>query len=153
MYTTPDCSLQDNDSNTDDHLDISHDEDILNFTELSAQLIAAATAADIDDIPSPLAFQGAAPSAHLSITIPPHTSGPSVGPISREKTSIPLKILFKYPSTEDLDSVSRPDYQGMDFFWNGGIENLNREMESYDLLFSGTEITKNNSDIHMPDAT
>jgi len=46
------------------------------------------------------------------------------------KTSIPLKILFKYPTDKDLP----PD--GMNLFWRGGIEDLENKMEAYEILYS-----------------
>ena len=47
-----------------------------------------------------------------------------------EKTSIPLEILFKYPTITDLPL----DESGMNSFWKGGIQNLEKEMEAYELL-------------------
>ena len=49
-----------------------------------------------------------------------------------KKTSIPLKILFKYPTVTDLPL----DESGMNSFWKGGIQNLEKEpeMEAYELL-------------------
>ena len=47
-----------------------------------------------------------------------------------KKTSIPLKILFKYPTATDLPL----DESRMNSFWKGGIQNLEKEMEAYELL-------------------
>ena len=52
--------------------------------------------------------------------------------------SIPLKSLFKYPTERD------PPSNGMNTFWRGGIQNLEKEfkLEAYELLSgSGEEIT------------
>jgi hypothetical protein len=50
-----------------------------------------------------------------------------------KKTSIPLKILFKYPT----DGIDLPlDSDGVDSFWRGGVQNLEKEMEAYELLSS-----------------
>jgi hypothetical protein len=52
--------------------------------------------------------------------------------------SIPLKILFDYPAGTELPS------EGINSFFRGGIENLEKEMEAYDiLLLSG--LTEENS--------
>ena len=44
------------------------------------------------------------------------------------KIAIPLKILFKYSTKSD------PCAEGMNTFWKGGIQNLEKEMEAYKLL-------------------
>jgi hypothetical protein len=47
-----------------------------------------------------------------------------------KKTSIPLKILFKYPTDKDLP------LDGMNSFCRGGIQNLKTKMEAYEILCS-----------------
>ena len=81
---------------------------------------------DDDDLPATVL------APPLTITIPPLAL--SLAPGSHratpvKKTSIPLKILFKYPAATDL-----PDESGMNSFWRGGIQNLENEMEAYELL-------------------
>jgi hypothetical protein len=49
------------------------------------------------------------------------------------KTSIPLRILFKYPTDK------APPSEGMNSFWKGGIQNLENEMEAYDILSTREE--------------
>ena len=91
---------------------------------------------DTDEIPPAVTVQ--APSGPLTITIPPYN--PVTQPAQTtgvKKTCIPLKILFKYPTGTELPS------EGMNSFWRGGIENLEKEMEAYDIL-SG--LTEENSD-------
>jgi hypothetical protein len=50
-----------------------------------------------------------------------------------KRTCIPLKILFDYPTNIDVPS------EGMNTFWRGGIENLDKEMEVYKILNSSEE--------------
>jgi len=50
-----------------------------------------------------------------------------------KRTCIPLEILFNY--TADIDTLSK----GMNSFWRGGIENLEKEMEAYKILDSSEE--------------
>ena len=60
------------------------------------------------------------------ITIPPLNSAtlsPQATPL--KKTCIPLEILFEYPTDTELPS------EGINSFWRGGIENLEREMDAY----------------------
>ena len=52
-----------------------------------------------------------------------------------KKTSIPLKILFKYPPAA-----------GMNSFW-GGIQNSENEMEAYELL----SLSEENADVIEPE--
>jgi len=61
-----------------------------------------------------------------------------------KKTSIPLKILFKYPAATDLplDESVR-----MNSFWRGGIQNLEKEMEAYELL----SLSEENLDVINPE--
>jgi len=68
----------------------------------------------------------------MTITIPPRN--PATHPAPRPvKIAIPLRILFKYPTKSDLPS------EGMNTFWKGGIQNLEKEMEAYELLSSAGE--------------
>jgi len=44
----------------------------------------------------------------------------------------------------------------MDFFWNGEIKNLNKEMEAYNILFSGidsVEVNESNYNVPMADTS
>jgi len=83
-----------------------------------------------------------APSGPLIITIHPLNSAtPSSQATQVKKTCIPLEILFDYPNNTDLPS------EGMNSFWRGGIENLEKEMEVYEILNSSEE----NSDGIQPE--
>jgi hypothetical protein len=125
---------------TPDHpADISNSDD-LDFDQLSEQLIAGAASANVDrdigdnddnlnDKPPP-----------LRITIPPLNSATLSAHDSHRATpvrKIPLKILFKYPAATDL-SLDESE-SGMNSFWRGGIQNLDKEMEAYELLVSLSE--------------
>lgn len=123
--------------------DASDDQDLggpLDFNQLSEQLIAGAASAssdkdvgdayssgdDDDELPSNVV---SAPP--LTITIPPlnlNSATRSALPNTPAIVAIPLKILFKYPADKDLPS------DGMNTFWSGGIQNLERELEAYELL-------------------
>jgi hypothetical protein len=125
-------------ANNQDLGDISSD--LLDFEQLSEQLIAGSASAngdkdvgDADDSDDELPST-VVPAPPLTITIPPLNSAtPSAQYNTRPvNVSIPLKILFKYPlpveTNEDLPS------DGMNTFWRGGIQNLDRELKAYDLL-------------------
>ena len=111
--------------------------DITDFNQLSKSLIAGAVSANFDkDIgdgyDSDLDSED--PDRPLTITIPPSNSAiPSLHATQAKKTCIPLEILFDYPTGTDLPS------EGMNLFWSGGIENLEKEMETYELLISSDE--------------
>jgi hypothetical protein len=56
-----------------------------------------------------------------------------------KKTCIPLGILFNYPTNTDLPQAASDlegMYRGMSSFWRGDIENLEKEMEAYEILNS-----------------
>jgi hypothetical protein len=77
-----------------------------------------------------------APSGPLTITIPPRALNPAtLSPQATQvkRTCIPLKILFDYPTDVDMP------LEGMNSFWRGGIENLEKEMEAYDILNESNE--------------
>ena len=46
----------------------------------------------------------------------------------RAKTSVPLSTLFLFPAHSDSTT------NVIDFFWNGGVTGLNREMDVLDIL-------------------
>jgi hypothetical protein len=62
-----------------------------------------------------------------------------------KKTSIPLKTLFKYPAATDLSL----DESGMNSFWKGGIQNLEKELEAYELLTRS--LSEENADVIDPE--
>ncbi|KAF8270666.1 ribonuclease H-like domain-containing protein [Lactarius quietus] len=117
---------------------------LVDFNQLSKHLVASAASAnrdrDIgddhndpnDEFPPDIAMPAA--SGSLLITIPPLNSS-SLSPQATQlkKTCIPLEILFEYPTDTDLPS------EGMNSFWKGGVENLEKEMEAYDILSSNEE--------------
>jgi hypothetical protein len=122
-----------------DHLNIGDDsDDLLNFDQLSEHLIAGAAAAngdkdigddDDDELPPTASVR-----PPLTITIPPLNSATLSNQATQvKKTSIPLQILFKYPTDTD------PPSDGMNSFWKGGIQNLEKEMEAYEILSSSEE--------------
>lgn len=58
------------------------------------------------------------------------------------KTTIPLKMLFIFPTDKNSLSI------GMEYFWQGGIKNLDTEMGAYELLSSSEETAgKTNTDV------
>jgi hypothetical protein len=118
----PKCELSD--------LDIADGSDLLDFNQLSEVLIAGAASANDDkDVGDDDELTPPAPP--LRITIPPLNSATLTHQATQvKKTSIPLKILFKYPTDKD------PPPDGMNSFWRGGIQNLETEMEAYEILCS-----------------
>ena len=115
--------------------DSESESDPLDFDQLSTQLIDGAASAsndkDVgdadasdDELPSTVIM----PPLPLTITIPPLNTATRSAHITPVKVSIPLKNLFKYPADKD------PPSDGMNAFWRGGIQNLDRELEAYELL-------------------
>jgi hypothetical protein len=51
------------------------------------------------------------------------------------ETVIPLKLLFIFPA----DRNSPLPEASIDYFWKGGIKNLDEEMEACEALFSSQE--------------
>ena len=107
--------------------------DITDFNQLSKSLIAGAVSANFDkDIGD--GYDSKDPDRPLTITIPPLNSAiPLLHATQAKKTCIPLEILFDYPTSTDLP------LEGMNLFWSRGIENLEKEMETYELLISSDE--------------
>jgi len=63
----------------------------------------------------------------------------------RSTTKIPLKSLFIFPTDPSAPS-------DLEYFWKGGIQNLDNEMEVHELLRStlqSAEETDTSSDTHM----
>jgi hypothetical protein len=87
------------------------DED-LEFHDLATQLIQDAEAADVD-----------VPEEDVLI--------PLIRPIPQPTTAlpskIPLSLLFDYTT---------PSGPGLEFYWKGGLKNLEQELAAYDLLYS-----------------
>ncbi|KAF8256976.1 hypothetical protein EI94DRAFT_1761551, partial [Lactarius quietus] len=123
--------------------DIGDQEDgLMDFNQLSERLIARAVSASLDrDVGDDYDDSNEFPpgnttpvaSGSLMITIPPLNSA-SLSPqaAQHKKTSIPLEILFQYPTDTDLPS------EGMNSFWRG-VENLEKEMEAYEILNANEE--------------
>jgi hypothetical protein len=92
------------------------DED-LEFHDLATQLIQDAEAADVDvpeeDVLMPL----------IRPIPQPTTALPS---------KIPLSLLFDYTT---------PSGPGLEFYWKGGLKNLEQELAAYDLLYSEEDDT------------
>jgi hypothetical protein len=104
-------------------------EDPLDFDQLSAQLIAGAVSASADKDVGDAEDDAPQPPVPLTITVPPLNAAIRLATVP-VKVSIPLRILFKYPTDAE------PPSDGMNTFWNGGIRNLEKEMEAYELLNS-----------------
>lgn len=135
------------------HLDIDDFDDILDFDELSNSLIAGANTAnqileddtdtELDDFPlNPLP----APNPPSLTIILPHTTLPlASGSTTVRRVLIPLKKLFVYPTEENVAPSN-----GIDYFWQGGIQNLQKEMEAHEILISGgASGDEANPDVHM----
>lgn len=134
---------QDAEPSADDlDLELGDINDPLDFDQLSERLIANAASANGDkDVGDADASDDELPSTimpvpPLTITIPPLNSATrsvqsnTLAPVI---VSIPLRKLFKYPLEKD------PPSDGMNTFWRGGIRNLDRELEAYDLLGDSRE--------------
>ena len=114
--------------------DFSEPDDLLDFSELSEQLIASAAAASHDKDVGDDNDDEFPPIPPLTITIPPLSSTTLSNQATRvKKTSIPLEVLFEYPTDAD------PPAEGLNSFWKGGIENLEKEMEAYEILCSNEQ--------------
>ena len=152
---------QDNqESNASDHPNISNLngddsesdlEDLLDFNQLSEHLIMGAASANVDkDVGDDNDDDNddSEPPPPLRITIPPLNSANRDHDEHRatpvKKTSIPLKTLFIYP----VAAIDPLDESGMNLFWKGGIQNLEKEMEAYELLSAGElNVNEENVDI------
>jgi hypothetical protein len=124
--------------------------DPLDFDQLSNHIIAGAASANSDKdvgdvgddklpltvtVPDVLAPQPP-PQVRLTITIPPLPSASHSAQPTPVKVSTLLRSLFKYPTNDD------PPSDGMSSFWRGGVQNLEKELEAYELLSqSGKEIS------------
>jgi hypothetical protein len=96
------------------------------FHDLAHQLIQAVERADSDEA------ETNNDNVIPSICIPPlprpvnHQSTP----IRPPSQPIPLKSLFDYPQTAEVTSGT-----SLEFYWKGGLKNLERELVAYDLLY------------------
>ncbi|KAG6909647.1 hypothetical protein DXG01_016227 [Tephrocybe rancida] len=121
-----------------DRDDIQQDEGVLDFTDLTSRLVNGGDAADpetylLDDTPAaPLPSQSIP-----NIRIPPSAGTLTYrAPETIPKVSIPLKELFLHPT---VDGTMVTPLNGMGYFWHGGIGNLEKEMEAYELLLAAEE--------------
>jgi hypothetical protein len=130
--------------------DPSDFEEALDFNQLAKELIEDAAAADPDSDsdtdPNKL--------PPLTIRLPVHAvqaalpnPTPSRQSTTIPKTAIPLKSLFIFPIDRNSPST------GMDCFWQGGIKNLDKEMEAYDILCSSQESAASETDAEVPMAS
>ena len=102
-------------------------------TKTHAQSARAEATADESRTPS------LSHSASWSHMLQPPASAWSGGPDSTPprpvpKTAIPLKLLFLFPTDRNSPST------GTDYFWQGGIKNLDKEMEAYEILCANQEL-------------
>ncbi len=104
-------------------------EDPLDFDQLSDHLIAGAASANGDKDVGDIDKDEPPPRPVLTINIPPLNPATHLASSGPVKVAIPLRILFKYPAESDL-----PSDEGVNTFWKGGIQNLEKEMEAYKLL-------------------
>ena len=127
--TSSDCLPE---TDTSD-LDIGVLDDVLDFEQLAKQLIEDA-AAEIDGDTD--AEDDKRPPPPLTIRLPLHAIRGALPPDATmtTKTAIPLMSLFIFPG----DQNSSPEV-GIDYFWKGGIENLDKEMEACEALFASQE--------------
>ena len=97
------------------------------FNELTCQLVRDSETADSND-DSVLNFIP-------TICVPPHPQHANSSTMESTQWSrspsllIPLKSLFDYSMTSNTNAGA-----GLDFYWKGGLKNLNRELAAYDLL-------------------
>ncbi|KAH9047650.1 hypothetical protein EDB87DRAFT_1697771 [Lactarius vividus] len=127
----------------DSCIDVSSDiEDIPDFDQLSEQLIEDASEdvnelhtvnSELDTVPLPLTIR----LSHHAI----QSALQETLPTPAAATKIPLKSLFIFP--EDPSAPAE-----MEYFWRGGIQNLDKEMEVHDVLCSGQESTTREMDCH-----
>ena len=151
------------DHETIDNITIGDADDFLDFDQLSEHLIKSAAAANNDkDVGDVLGdsdaedegncFESSAKSTHLPYTIrlPPLSSATLSNQATQAtKTSIPLQILFKYPSDVGPSLEGTNSDSSMNSFWKGGIQNLENEMESYERLSSSEEEVDGNHGINL----
>jgi hypothetical protein len=112
-------------------LDPGEFNEVLDFDQLAMQLIKEAKDdldSDDDEPPPPLTIR--LPLQAIHAALPAATpQQPTIIP----KTAIPLESLFIFPTNRESPS------SGMDYFWQGGIKNLDREMEAYEILCEASE--------------
>jgi len=98
------------------------DEDV-SFREVGEGLIRDADAASED-----LGENATVPVT----TIPPNSSHSRTTSSRRTHTKIPLRNLFHYPGEDEQGWGSGV---GLDFYWKGGLKNMEREVRAYELVY------------------
>jgi hypothetical protein len=126
-------------------LNISSLENVLDFEELAEELINDASTdiesdSDSDDEQPPLTIR--LPLHAIHAALPPSTP---LRPVP--KTAIPLKLLFIFPTGQPSSSSTA----GLDYFWQGGIKNLDKEMEAFEILCASQE-SPGEADANVPTA-
>jgi hypothetical protein len=111
-------------------------EDPLNFDQLSNHLIAGAASANGDKDVGDIDNDEPPHRPVLTINVPPLNPATRLASSVPVKVTIPLRILFRYPAECDP-----PSDEGLNTFWKGGIHNLEKEMEAYELLSLDEEST------------
>lgn len=129
-------------------------EDPLDFDQLSERLVGGAASAngdkdmgDVgdDELPPTVTVPNVPATCQVYnyyssvnvLTLATHSAQPT--PV---KVSILFRALFKYPTDGDPPSDGN---HGMNTFWKGCVQNLEKELESYDLLSGSGE--ENSTDI------
>ena len=119
--------------------------DVLDFDELAEELINDAAAADLGNS-SDTDDDELMALPPLTIWLPLHAIQSDLPvPPPQQKAAIPLKLLFIFPGDQNAPS----DGPGMDYFWQGGIKNLEKEMEAYRILQSHPEGSETGTDAPM----
>ncbi|GJE84312.1 hypothetical protein PsYK624_003880 [Phanerochaete sordida] len=108
------------------------------FLQLARQLRSEAEAVEADDA-SPEGADPSAPVEDDNLAAQPAASDtPSETPRQSQRsrasrTSIPLAQLFAYPNASSSDSQNSAQ-SALNFFWAGGIKNLEDELAAYEIL-------------------
>lgn len=102
------------------------EEDNSDFDNLAHQLIQDAEASDRADDNEE--FNNLIPTIHLPPRPQPTSSHSQPSQPRLPSQCITLRLLFDYTSTSS-------EGIGLDFYWKGGLKNLDHELDTYDLLF------------------
>lgn len=142
-----------------DNEDNAADDNNMAFDAIAAALIADATADSDEDlplpivpVPPPLLATICLPAQAIRNALPPLPTPPATQRVP--KTSIPLRDLFIFPGDNNAPDAGH----GIDSFWQGGIKNLNLEIEALEVLSAEDEPDANSDgngddDVLMADSS